>query len=225
MKFNFSDNVKALGITGAYFVIDGMTNRKTDSAFQDLLSTYLKSLDESSVRTKLETSTILRGFRDVHSAVNCSGKKFVSSPENLYNFFLTHSTIPSINLIVDIYNYISLRSELAIGAHDTQLISGDIDLRLTTGMEVFWPLGYSKSIPVKAGEYCYIDEANDVLCRLEVRQVEKTKVTEKTTSCFYIVQGNKETPSSLILNTAQELIDLTIEFCGGKAVYLYKPIV
>jgi len=50
--------------------------------------------------------------------------------------------------------------------------------------------------------------------------VEKTKVTENTTSCFYIVQGNKATPSPYILKTAKELIALTIKFCGGEAVYL-----
>jgi len=163
----------------------------------------------------------LRGFRELHDAVNCSGKKYVSASENLFNYFASHKNLPNINLIVDIYNYISFRSELAIGAHDTQFINGDIDFRLTKGTESFLPLGYPKTISIKAGEYCYIDASNDVLCRMEVRQVEKTKVTENTTSCFYIVQGNKATPSSYIAETAKELIDVTIKFCGGEAVYHY----
>ena len=224
MKFNFADDVKALGINGMYFIISGMKNRKADDGFQALLNTYLESLNPSDIKDKIETSNIIRGFRDAHDAVNCSGKKYISSPENLYSFFVTHNSLPNINLIVDIYNYISFCSELAIGAHDTQFICGDIDLRLTAGTEHFWPLGYSKPIPIKPGEYCYIDGSNDILCRLEVRQVEKTKVTENTVSCFYIVQGNRETPSSLIVNTAKKLIDLTKMYCGGEVTYLYEPL-
>jgi len=86
-------------------------------------------------------------------------------------------------------------------------------------------LGYPKTIPVKRGEYCYIDDADDVICRLEVRQVEKTKVLETTTGCFYIVQGNPYTPSSGIISAARELIELTVRFCGGAVTELYFPIV
>jgi len=223
MKFNFSEDVKALGITGVYFVIDGMKNKKSDDYFEELSTAYYKSLDIDAIRNKIETSNVLCGFRELHDAINCSGKKFVSAPENLYNFFLAHNNLPRINLIVDIYNYVSFLSELALGAHDTQFVSGNINFRLTTGTENFQPLGSPKTMSIKSGEYCYIDEANDVLCRLEVRQVEKTKVTENTTSCFYIVQGNKNTSPSFVIDVAKKLVDLTVRCCGGEVSYLYVP--
>ena len=220
VNFNFSEEVKSLGANGVYFVINGMKNKKNDIEFDKIKDSFLQQVDINSINDKIANSDILRGFRELHEAVNCSGKKYVSASENLFSYFASHKSLPNINLIVDIYNYISFCSELAIGAHDTQFINGDIDFRLTKGTETFWPLGYPKAIPIKAGEYCYIDASNDVLCRLEVRQVEKTKVTENTTSCFYIVQGNKATPSSYILKTAKELIEITTKFCGGEAVYL-----
>jgi len=37
------------------------------------------------------------------------------------------------------------------------------------------------------------------------------------------MQGNKATPSSYIVETAKELIDITTKFCGGEAEYLYLP--
>jgi len=220
MNFNFSEEVKALGVNGIYFVINGMKNKKNDVEFDKMKASFLQQVDVNSINDKIENSNILLGFRELHKAVKCSSKKYVSASENLFNYFIKHKSLPSINLIVDIYNYISFRSELAIGAHDTQFISGDVYLRLTNGTESFWPLGYPEAKPVNAGEYCYIDASNEVLCRLEVRQVEKTKVTENTTSCFYVVQGNKATPMPYIMETAKELIELTIKFCGGEAVYL-----
>jgi len=223
MKFNFSEEVKSLGANGAYFVINGMKNKKNDAEFDKIKDSFLQQVDINSINDKIANSEILRGFRELHQAVNCSGKKYVSASENLFNYFASHKNLPNINLIVDIYNYISFCSELAIGAHDTGFINGDIDFRLTNGTEPFWPLGYPKAISIKAGEYCYIDASNEIICRLEIRQGEKTKVTENTTNCFYVVQGNRATPSSYIIKTAKELIDLTIKFCGGEAEYLYHP--
>ena len=77
------------------------------------------------------------------------------------------------------------------------------------------PLGGTGK-PVKAGEYSYIDDAGDILCWLEIRQSEKDKVTDNTRNLFYIIQGNEKTPDELLQHTAEEIIDLTTRFCGGR---------
>jgi DNA/RNA-binding domain of Phe-tRNA-synthetase-like protein len=46
--------------------------------------------------------------------------------------------------------------------------------------------------------------------------VEKTKVDEKTTNAFYIIQGNEATDNELLLATARKILDETIKYCGGK---------
>ena len=69
---------------------------------------------------------------------------------------------------------------------------------------------------------CYCDDANEVLCRLEVRQVEKTKVEESARNIFYIIQGNEATPDELLHETAQKIIDLTTKYCGGTGIII-KP--
>ena len=121
-----------------------------------------------------------------------------------------------INQAVDIYNLISLESKLALGAHNIDRVVGNITLRFTDGSERFVPIGQSEPIPVAAHEYSYCDDANEVLCRLEIRQVEKTKVDEEAQNVFYIVQGNDATPDELLRETAQRIIDLTTRYCGGQ---------
>jgi DNA/RNA-binding domain of Phe-tRNA-synthetase-like protein len=103
---------------------------------------------------------------------------------------LKHGQLPRINLLVDIYNLVSVKTHLSLGAHDRQKLGGDVHLKLTTGTERFWPIGTNELYPVKPGKYAYVDDDNDIICRLEVRQVEKTKVLPDTTACFFIVQGN-----------------------------------
>lgn len=218
MKFHFEQAIKNLGIKGTYFVIDGLRNKKTDIEFAEFSKTSLSNLK---FEEPIELNPILMGFRDLHMKVNCTGKRYISSPENLVKLFKEREELPNINLIVDIYNFISLKSCLAIGAHDIRQINGDVRLAFTEGTETFLPLGYSKTVPVKKGEYCYLDDSNDVLCRLEVRQVEKTKVVEDTTCCFYIVQGNAATSSEYIKDVAYDLITLTQKYCGGKVSFLY----
>lgn len=76
------------------------------------------------------------------------------------------------------------------------------------------PLKFSMS--PEAGEYAYCDDGNEVICRMEARQVEKTKVQDKTTNVFFIVQGNEETPEDDIKSTAQRLAELITRFLGGR---------
>ena len=79
-----------------------------------------------------------------------------------------------------------MESKLALGAHDIDQVDGNVTLRFTDGTERFVPIGQSEAVPNNPHEYSYCDDANDVLCRLEIRQVEKTKVDEHTKNVFYM---------------------------------------
>ena len=95
-------------------------------------------------------------------------------------------------------------------------VDGNVTLRFTDGSERFVPLGQTEPVPVAAHEYCYCDDSNEVLCRLEIRQVNKTAVDEAAKNVFYIVQGNKATPDELLWDTARKLIADTEQYCGGS---------
>lgn len=219
-SFVVDPKIKDLGIKGLYLTITNLDNKDNDPEFDAYKNAALEDLKESITNDFIEHNPVLAGFRDLHTKVNRSNKKFVSSPENLLRFFLRHQTIPHINLIVDIYNLVSIQSCLALGAHNMTAISNGAKLSYTDGQENYIPLGQDKPQPVTAGDYAYIDGAHDILCHLEVRQVEKTKVTTSTRECFYIIQGNVNTPFDLIEDTAKKLIALTNRYCGGTATIL-----
>ena len=118
-----------------------------------------------------------------------------------------------------------MESKLALGAHDIDKVSGNITLRLTDGTEKFRPLGSEEDKPVKPGEYSYIDDNNEILCWLEIRQVEKDKVTEDSKNIFYIVQGNEKTSDDLLYETADRIVDTTVRFCNGNGKILIPQII
>jgi DNA/RNA-binding domain of Phe-tRNA-synthetase-like protein len=126
---------------------------------------------------------------------------------------------------VDIYNLISIETGLALGAHDLTRVTGNVHLRPTTGSEGFQPIGSPEPKKVRPGGYAYCDDDNDIICLLEVKQVEKTKASLDTQECLYILQGNANTSQASLLAAAERLIDLTRRFCGGQTRFLYPQAI
>jgi DNA/RNA-binding domain of Phe-tRNA-synthetase-like protein len=224
LSFEVSSDVTSLGIKGAYFLVKNLKNGPTTDEFRRLRQEVLAALIPEVSSAFVETDNTLRGFRELHDKVGASNKKHASSPENLARTLIRTGGIPEINLLVDIYNLVSIQSRLAIGAHDVAAIHGNVALRRTTGTEKFLPLGSNKTLPIPAGEYAYVDDSNEIICRLEVRQVEKTKINVDTKDCFYIIQGNERTSDDFIWDHSTRLIELTERFCGGEAQLLKKLI-
>lgn len=223
LEFVFTEEVRRLGVTGAYLVITGLANRERDPAFEAWQAEQLAGVRAGLEGVQLPEDPVLAGFRRLHEAVGTSNRKNLASPENLLRLLLKTGSLPRVNLLVDIYNTVSVRTRLALGAHDLAAVKGNVTLRLTDGTERYRPLGAPAPEAVRAGEYAYVDGAGDVICRLEVRQVEKTRVTPDTTGCFYIVQGNPATPDALLRAAVDELVELTTRHCGGQPRLLHAP--
>lgn len=223
LKFSVADKVTALGWTGICFRMDGLRNRESDLEFQQLKAETIRNILPTLTREKIKSDPVLAGFKRMHEAIGHSNRETVAAPEALLNMLLRTGNLPQINLLVDIYNLISVETRLALGAHDVNLIPGRVEVRFTDGTEKFVPIGTAKPKKVRAGDYAYIDGDNEILCWLEVRQVEKTKVTLETTDCFYIIQGNAETNADYLYSAASRLIELTKRFCGGTETMIYVP--
>jgi DNA/RNA-binding domain of Phe-tRNA-synthetase-like protein len=201
-----------------------LRNTDTSEEFEQFRREVIEEIQADFTPEKIETDRTLQGFRRLHEAFGVSNRKNIAAPENLLRFLLKTGTLPRINLAVDLYNLVSVKTRLSLGAHDITHLVGDVHLRLTDGTEGFWPLGAPEPKGIAPGEYAYIDTgANEVICRLEVRQGDKTRVTADTTDCFYILQGNAFTPVSTIKAATELLIEWTHRFLGGEARLLYVP--
>jgi DNA/RNA-binding domain of Phe-tRNA-synthetase-like protein len=216
MDFHIADEVRELGVRGAFVAMSGLHNRRYHPEFAAYRQALIARLRDELTPGFVEADPVLRGFRDLHDAVKRSNKRFPSSAEALVGLFQRKGLVPEINPAVDIYNCISLETRLSIGAHDLAAVRGDITLELADGSERFVPLGASQPEPIGAGEYCYVDDSGEVLCRLEHRQCERTKVTAATTDCFFIVQGNRNTARAEIEHALARLVELTARYCGGQ---------
>ena len=216
MEFLIHQSVLDLGVRIKGVLIEGIENHTVTEEYRQWRKQKAEELLETYNGYDVKQDEILEAFYTLHSKVGVPRRKNVPASENLIRLLVKKQGLFEINKAVDIYNIISMESRLALGAHDTDRISGNLSLRLTDGNENFLPLGAQEPKPVKAGEYSYIDDDNDIVCWLEIRQVEKDKVTEDTQNVFYIVQGNEKTPEELLLKAAEDIIAETTRFCGGS---------
>lgn len=221
MKFVIDPKVLELGVTIRGVEITGVNNQQYPTPLTDYIQTEINQALEGLDRNQIKTDPIIQGFWDLHKAVHLPKRNNTPAPATLLKLILKRGALASINPIVDLYNLISIQSRLALGAHDIDHIDGNVNLRLTDGTEKFVPIGAdNQPEPVKANEYGYIDDSNEIICHLETRQVEKTKVTPDTNHVFYIVQGNQNTTQDYVDQTAQRVIDLTTKYLGGEGQFL-----
>lgn len=225
IEFAVEQAVLDIGVKIVFAVIEGIDNTSVSPEWMETRTETISRLLEEYSDIDYHADPILEGFHILHDHAGVKRRKNTPASENLIRLLKKHGDVFFINQAVDIYNIISMESKLALGAHVIDRAEGNVTLRFTDGTERFLPIGQSEPIPNHPHEYSYCDDANEVLCRLEIRQVEKTKVDEQTTNVFYIIQGNEATDQELLLATARRVVDETTRYCGGTGRVVVPKIV
>ncbi len=220
LSFTATKEVLDLGVKIITARITGVQNADSNAEFEFFKNVELEKIKGTWAGKDYKDDSVLAGFRDLHTKVGRSNRDYVASPEALRRSFLERDRFSHINLIVDIYNLVSLKTGLALGAHDIDKVQGNITLRLTKGDEKFVPLGKTEAAAIFPGEYGYVDDGNNVICRLEVLQVEPTKITLDAKDIFLIIEGNANTPAEHVKQAADEVCRLISRYCGGNTQFL-----
>ncbi len=217
MKFIVDEKVLALGVKIKAVIIEGINNKDLTDEYKVWRKEKAANLIEKYKDYDIKSDPIIEGFYELHQEVGVPRRKNLPASENLIRLLTKREELISINKAVDIYNILSIESKLCLGAHDIDKVDGNVTLKITDGTEKFLPLGSEELKPVKAGEYSFVDDNNDVVCWLDIRQVDKTKVTEDSKNVLYLIIGNKETKDEDLEKVTNDLISLTTKFASGKA--------
>ena len=202
----------ALGLAAGYVVVDPIRSAPLSEEFYEFQRSICGQLATEYTPEFVAADPIIRGFRALRTAIGRSPRKRPCSIESLIGLLHRRGGLPQIHPIVDIYNLVSLETRLTLGAHDLDRVTGNITLRIVAGDEPFTPLGSDQREPVQAGEYAYVDDAGDVLCRLDYKQCDKTKLTDATSRCLVILQGNPNTPLESLDRAKERFVALWEQF-------------
>ena len=175
---------------------------------------------ENEIREQYNTETLsqepkIESWRKAYSAFGAKPKKYKSSVESLYRMILKGVDLRSINKIVDIYNYISVKHMIPAGGDDVAKVDGDVVLRFARGDERFTALNSDETETAKEGEVIYSDD-KEVLCRRwNWRECDKTKMTEETRDVVLVVEGLLPVTQDEISAVVDDLSQMVSEYCGG----------
>lgn len=175
---------------------------------------------ENEIRGAFHTETLsqepkIESWRKAYSSFGAKPKKYKSSVESLHRMIIKGIELRSINKIVDIFNYTSIKHMVPAGGDDIAKVEGDIILRFARGDEPFTALNSEEMETAKEGEVIYSDE-KEVLCRRwNWRECDKTKMTEETRDVVLVVEGLLPVTREEINAIIDDFGQMVDEYCGG----------
>jgi DNA/RNA-binding domain of Phe-tRNA-synthetase-like protein len=162
--------------------------KKRNNPAERWIKEHIEKIKEQYLNRDWKNSPIFEGYIELHDQYT-EQKGIPSSSAALIDFILEKGSVPKINTFVDIYNVVSSFTGISIGAHDINKLAGIPRLDIFRQDMQFKMIGGSRDEVARKGEYGYVDE-NGVLCRMDIKQCDRTKVTESTKQVLMIFQGH-----------------------------------
>jgi len=216
MNFKISEEIfeKFPDLQIGLVVIRGIDNTGTSEEVLKLIHGKELEIRANYDKSKLSEEEKISVWRKAYSSFGAKPKKYKCSVENLYRMILDDISLKSINKIVDIYNFVSIKHCVPVGGDDIDKVSGDITLGIASGTEKFVVLGSTEVDHPKQGEVIYSDD-KEVLCRRwNWRECDKSKMTGDTKNVALVIEGL----GVEVKEIAEELNDLVVKYCGGEAI-------
>ena len=194
-----------------------------NSGVNEKIHTMLKEIIDY-IKINIEPDNIsghksIKAWREAYSSFGAKPSKYNSSVESLLKRVLKDGSLPKINKFVDVYNMLSLKHMVPMGADDINKVEGDIHLKYAKGNEIFIPLNSTEVDHPNEGEVVYTDDRTVLCRRWNWKDGDKSKITDQTVNAILYIEGIPPVEKSQIENACQEAANLFEMFCGGKASY------
>lgn len=217
-----SDEVRALapGFTHVAVEAHGLVNGPTTEASSALLDDAARRLAARLDGRAPYEDPHMAAWRQVYTAFGSKPSRTRNSAEALARRALSEAGLPRINLLVDVYNAISVAHLIPVGGEDIDRIAGGMRLVRATGEEDFVTVAGGEEVVEHpdAGEVVWRDEAGVTCRRWNWRQGPRTRLTEESTSGIFLLESLAPMPVADVEKAAAELAELLEKFSPAAAV-------
>ena len=177
-RVSISSRVLEAGLIARFVALSNAKNSRKIREFEELKKEQYKRLESKYTQQFINHNKVLQGFRNARKALGILDEMYPASPEKLLAYFVKNKMLPRINILVDIGNYVSLETLLSIGVHRLDALETRVALQLTTGNDLFIPLGAKEKTEIPAGEFAYFTDESEIICRMDYMQCDRTKLSE-----------------------------------------------
>lgn len=227
LTLTVSDEVRALapGFTHvaveAYGLVNGPSTEGTSALLDDAVRRLAGRLDGRAPHEDPH----MAAWREVYTAFGSKPSRTRNSAEALARRALTDAGLPRINVLVDLYNAMSVAHLIPVGGEDIGHVSGGMRLVRATGDEEFVTVtGGAETVEhPDAGEVVWCDEAGVTCRRWNWRQGPRTRLNEESTSAIFLLEGLAPMPVAETGAAAAELAELLEKFSPGARVTVHAP--
>lgn len=180
-------------IVGGVVHATGLTNGFSPEALIEAFNAEQSAVRARVGATPLAELPSLAAWRRAFRSFGVDPTTYRSAAEALLRRLTKQGSIPSINVLVDIGNLVSIRYALPVAVFDQRAMTGGTTVRFATGQEVFTDLGSGQREVPEAGEVIFIDEAGLVSARRWCwRQAAESASGTATTEVLVTVEGHHE---------------------------------
>lgn len=200
------------GILRASRLANGPSPPGLASAFEAEQRAVLERLGE----TPLAELPSLAAWRRAFTAFGVEPTRYRSAAEALLRRLAKQGSLPSLGLLVDAGNLVSIRHALPVAVLDRRALAGGITVRFARGDETFTDLGSGEAQRPEAGEVVFVDEAGRVAARRWCwRQSAESAARADTTEALVAVEGHHAGAAADVRAALEDLRELLRRFSPG----------
>lgn len=227
LTLTVSDEVRALlpGFTHIAVEAHGLVNGPSTDASSALLDDAARRLAVRLAGRAPHEDPHMAAWREAYTAFGSKPSRTRNSAEALAKRALSEAGLPRINLLVDVYNAISVAHLVPVGGEDIDRIEGGMHLVRATGEEDFVTVAGGEQVieHPDAGEIVWRDEAGVTCRRWNWRQGPRTRLTEETVSGIFLLESLTPMPVADVETAAEELADLLQKFSPDAQIEIRPP--
>lgn len=197
--------------------VKGLDNRAARARIEAMLDESTAEFSEKYKDANIRELGNIAAFRAAFQTLGMNPNKFMCSIEALMKRVQKNAALPHINPIVDLGNAFSVRYLLPMGAHDTQKLGSDLEVRFSVEGDSFLGMGAEAAEAMPAGELVYASGRTVKTRRWIWRQSEDGKIGEDTADVFFPIDGFKDTSLGDVLAARDGLAAFIAEEFGREA--------
>jgi len=197
------------------FSVKDVKISQRNNELEKLKKTILKEVRERYNLESLKNISIFRAYRDFFWRIGVDPTKSRPAAEALIRRVLAEKPIPTINTLVDSYNFASIKSGVALAAFNKDKLNGELTMRLAFKNERFLGIGMNKPLYLNGSEVV-VSDFKRLIALYPYRDADYSKVTEETKDVLMFVCGVPGILSETLTFARQVTLEYFRSFCNAR---------
>jgi DNA/RNA-binding domain of Phe-tRNA-synthetase-like protein len=187
----------------------GLVNGPSPPALLDEYRAEQRAASERLEATAMADLPSIAAWRRAFTRFGVKPTQHRNAAEALLRRLARHGDIPTINTLVDIGNFVSIRYAMPVAVFDQDNVAGSTTVRFATGAETFTDLGSTESVHPDPGEVIFVDD-NDVVSarRWCWRQSAQSATSTTTVDALIVIEGHHDTARQDVESALADLTSL-----------------